>query len=94
MVLVDHDGVEADVLDGAVLDHPLLVEAAASCAVEVLVGEQHDGVAGMTRRMVVRREVLRCLLRVGRHRLLGEVRQQHLSYLDRCGLGAGEEFDR
>ena len=78
VVLVHHDRVESDLFDQAVLDHPFAIETRRLFAVEVLVGEQHDRVASLARRVIVGSEMLRGLIRVGRHRLFGEVREKHV----------------
>ena len=75
MVLVDHDGVESDLFDCAVLDHPLLVQPTRFRSIKVFVREQNDGVTSVTCRMIVGGQIDCRLLRIRRHGLFGEIGQ-------------------
>ena len=70
MMFVQHDAVDADLFGQHVLFDVVVVEPGALDRVEMLVGEHQRRGA----------EIAAGLLRIGRHRLLGEVHQVHGNY--------------
>ena len=70
VVLIQHDAVDADLLGQHVLLDVVVVEPGALDRIEMLVGEHQRRGA----------EIAASLLRIGRHRLLGEIHQVHGNY--------------